>query len=71
LTYRHRDVTGEVSGVNPERSLTRRQAVRSFQTIWPGWYTSRAIHIHVRVRQLSSPSATIAGYTTQIFFYRA
>jgi len=21
----------------------------SFKTIWPGWYTSRAIHIHVRV----------------------
>jgi protocatechuate 3,4-dioxygenase beta subunit len=26
----------------------------SFQTIWPGWYTSRAIHIHVRVRKLHS-----------------
>ena len=26
----------------------------SFKTIWPGWYTSRAIHIHVRVRKLSS-----------------
>ena len=40
----------------------------SFQTIWPGWYTSRAIHIHVRVRKLSTSGATIAGYTTQIFF---
>ena len=40
----------------------------SFKTIWPGWYTSRAIHIHVRVRKLSSSGATIAGYTTQIFF---
>lgn len=40
----------------------------SFQTIWPGWYTSRAIHIHVRVRRLHSSGATIAGYTTQIFF---
>lgn len=40
----------------------------SFKTIWPGWYTSRAIHIHVRVRKLSSRGATIAGYTTQIFF---
>jgi protocatechuate 3,4-dioxygenase beta subunit len=40
----------------------------SFQTIWPGWYTSRAIHIHVRVRKLHSSGQTIAGYTTQIFF---
>ncbi|MBV8953555.1 MAG: hypothetical protein JO179_05430 [Solirubrobacterales bacterium] len=40
----------------------------SFATIWPGWYTSRAIHIHVRVRKLHSNGATIAGYTTQIFF---
>ena len=40
----------------------------SFQTIWPGWYTGRAIHIHVRVRKLHSSGVTIAGYTTQIFF---
>lgn len=40
----------------------------SFKTIWPGWYTGRAIHIHVRVRKLASSGATIAGYTTQIFF---
>jgi protocatechuate 3,4-dioxygenase beta subunit len=40
----------------------------SFETIWPGWYTGRAIHIHVRVRKLSHNGATIAGYTTQIFF---
>lgn len=40
----------------------------SFQTVWPGWYTGRAIHIHVRVRGLHSSGATIAGFTTQIFF---
>jgi len=40
----------------------------SFQTIWPGWYIGRAIHIHVRVRKLHTSGATIAGYTTQIFF---
>lgn len=40
----------------------------SFRTIWPGWYTGRAIHIHVRVRTLHSSGATIAGFTTQIFF---
>jgi protocatechuate 3,4-dioxygenase beta subunit len=57
-------ITGKDAGVHG--SATAGQV--SFQTIWPGWYTSRAIHIHVRVRQLSSRSATIAGYTTQIFF---
>jgi protocatechuate 3,4-dioxygenase beta subunit len=40
----------------------------SFKTIWPGWYSGRAIHIHVRIRKLSGAGATIAGYTTQIFF---
>jgi len=40
----------------------------SFRTIWSGWYAGRAIHIHVRVRRLSSAGATIAGSTTQIFF---
>jgi protocatechuate 3,4-dioxygenase beta subunit len=49
---RHRAVSGQVS----------------FRTIWPGWYTGRAIHIHVRVRRLTASGATIAGYTTQIFF---
>lgn len=57
-------LTGEDSGVH-------RQPVPgqvSFTTIWPGWYTGRAIHIHVRVRRLTHSGATIAGYTTQIFF---
>ena len=57
-------VTGEDAGVN--RKPVAGQV--SFKTIWPGWYAGRAIHIHVRVRKLSSSGATIAGYTTQIFF---
>ena len=57
-------ITGRDAGVN--RSPVAGQV--SFRTIWPGWYTGRAIHIHVRVRKLSSSGATIAGYTTQIFF---
>ncbi len=57
-------VTGEDAGVS--RKPVAGQV--SFKTIWPGWYASRAIHIHVRVRELSSTGATIAGYTTQIFF---
>jgi protocatechuate 3,4-dioxygenase beta subunit len=57
-------ITGKDAGIH--RSAVAGQV--SFETIWPGWYTSRAIHIHVRVRKLSTSGATIAGYTTQIFF---
>jgi protocatechuate 3,4-dioxygenase beta subunit len=57
-------ITGEDAGL---RSAPVAGQV-SFTTIWPGWYTGRAIHIHVRVRRLATSGATIAGYTTQIFF---
>jgi protocatechuate 3,4-dioxygenase beta subunit len=57
-------ITGKDAGI--KHAAVAGQA--SFETIWPGWYTGRAIHIHVRVRKLSSSGATIAGYTTQIFF---
>jgi len=57
-------ITGKDAGVS--RKAAAGQV--SFKTIWPGWYSGRAIHIHVRVRKLSSTGATIAGYTTQIFF---
>ncbi len=57
-------ITGEDPGIY--RKATAGQV--SFRTIWPGWYSGRAIHIHVRVRKLSGSGATTAGYTTQIFF---
>jgi protocatechuate 3,4-dioxygenase beta subunit len=40
----------------------------NFRTIWPGWYTGRAIHIHVRVRTYGASGAVATDYTTQIFF---
>ena len=57
-------LTGRDAGIHP----APRDGQVSFRTIWPGWYSGRAIHIHVRVRELSHGGATIAGYTTQIFF---
>ena len=39
----------------------------NFKTIWPGWYSGRAVHIHVRVRTYDG-SAVATNYTTQIFF---
>jgi protocatechuate 3,4-dioxygenase beta subunit len=39
----------------------------SFTTIYPGWYSGRTVHIHVRVRTFSGTSTTY-NFTTQIFF---
>jgi protocatechuate 3,4-dioxygenase beta subunit len=58
----------QISGRDPGVHGSAVPGQVSFRTLWPGWYASRAIHIHVRVRRLSSSGATIAGYTTQIFF---
>jgi len=41
-------------------------AVR-FLTIYPGWYSGRAVHIHSRVR-LFSGDQTTTNFTTQFFF---
>lgn len=41
-----------------------------FSTIYPGWYSGRTIHIHVRVRTLSG--STVPGnFVTQLFFDEA
>ncbi|MFT4085150.1 MAG: intradiol ring-cleavage dioxygenase [Nocardioides sp.] len=39
----------------------------TFTTIWPGWYVSRTIHIHVRIRT-SLDEDTAINFTTQLFF---
>jgi protocatechuate 3,4-dioxygenase beta subunit len=36
-------------------------------TIYPGWYSCRTVHIHIRVRTFSGSSTTF-NFTTQIFF---
>lgn len=38
-----------------------------FQTIYPGWYEGRTLHIHVRVRTFAANEATFT-FTTQVFF---
>jgi protocatechuate 3,4-dioxygenase beta subunit len=57
-------VTGQDAGV--EAAPVDGQV--SFLTIWPGWYSGRAIHIHVRVRTYDSRGTAVTNYTTQIFF---
>jgi protocatechuate 3,4-dioxygenase beta subunit len=38
-----------------------------FQTIYPGWYPGRAVHIHFKLRQFDG-SATTYEFTSQLFF---
>jgi protocatechuate 3,4-dioxygenase beta subunit len=38
-----------------------------FQTIYPGWYTGRAVHIHAKVRLFNGLNSTYE-FTTQFFF---
>jgi hypothetical protein len=38
-----------------------------FQTIYPGWYGGRAVHIHAKVRIFNGPNSTYE-FTTQFFF---
>jgi protocatechuate 3,4-dioxygenase beta subunit len=50
--YQYTDSNGEVS----------------FTTIYPGWYSGRAVHIHVKIRILDSSGNVTTEATTQLFF---
>jgi protocatechuate 3,4-dioxygenase beta subunit len=39
-----------------------------FKTIFPGWYSGRAPHIHFKVRTYSTPNKATAEFTSQLFF---
>jgi uncharacterized protein (TIGR03437 family) len=39
----------------------------TFTTIYPGWYTGRTIHIHLRVRTYSG-TAVLSNFVSQIYF---
>ena len=71
----HADASGDYSGVGSLRGdtflrgiqQTDAQGAASFQTVYPGWYSGRAPHIHFKVR--SSASSTSAyEFTSQLFF---
>lgn len=40
----------------------------AFTTIYPGWYSGRAVHIHVKVRIFDSSGNVTTEATTQLFF---
>lgn len=47
--------------------LTSARGLVNFTTIYPGWYTSRSVHIHCRIRTYSGTTTTYNN-TTQFFF---
>jgi protocatechuate 3,4-dioxygenase beta subunit len=66
----HCDASGVYSGVQGEGGtflrgiqMTDTNGVAEFQTIYPGWYTGRAVHIHVKAHVGGSET-----YTGQLFF---
>lgn len=66
----HCDAGGTYSGVSGDDStflrgvqMTDVEGVAEFRTIYPGWYTGRAVHIHVKVNLGGSET-----FTGQLFF---
>jgi protocatechuate 3,4-dioxygenase beta subunit len=47
---------------------TDANGLASFTTIYPGWYSGRAVHIHVKVRIFDSSGNVTTEATTQLFF---
>lgn len=39
----------------------------TFQTIYPGWYQGRTIHIHFKVRRYSASGSETYEFTSQLF----
>jgi protocatechuate 3,4-dioxygenase beta subunit len=64
------DVQGVTAGQNFLRGyqVTDANGVAKFTTIYPGWYSGRAVHIHVKVRLLDASKNTTTEATTQVFF---
>ena len=40
----------------------------AFTTVYPGWYSGRAVHIHVRIRTFDASGAATYDFLTQMFF---
>jgi protocatechuate 3,4-dioxygenase beta subunit len=66
----HCDAGGDYSGVEGDSGtflrgikMTDDEGAAEFRTIYPGWYTGRAVHIHVKVHLAADET-----YTGQLFF---
>ena len=49
---------------------TNREGVAAFQTIYPGWYEGRAVHIHFKIRAAAA-GARMHEFTSQLYFDEA
>lgn len=47
--------------------VTDSSGLVNFTTIYPGWYSGRAVHIHLRIRTYSGSTVT-GTFTSQLFF---
>ncbi|GEM45133.1 intradiol ring-cleavage dioxygenase [Deinococcus cellulosilyticus] len=47
--------------------LTNAKGEATFKTIYPGWYSGRAVHIHYRLRTLQNGKVT-GDFASQLFF---
>jgi protocatechuate 3,4-dioxygenase beta subunit len=73
----HANALGKYSDIQSEGTKGRRflrgsqvtdaDGKVTFTTIFPGWYSGRAIHIHFKVRLFDGTSTTYA-FTSQLFF---
>ena len=75
----HCDAQGQYSGVSAQGSdstgqdflrgyqLTDANGAVQFQTIYPGWYSGRAVHIHFTIRTQGADGADYQ-FTSQFFF---
>jgi protocatechuate 3,4-dioxygenase beta subunit len=46
--------------------ITSENGTVKFQTIYPGWYENRAIHIHLKIRDYEGPDKTLE-WTSQLY----
>ncbi|WP_353571168.1 hypothetical protein, partial [Candidatus Albibeggiatoa sp. nov. BB20] len=76
----HADAAGEYSDVSGNGQsntkgqdflrgfqLTNAEGKVSFKTIYPGWYPSRTVHIHLRARAYDANGNNIYDFATQFF----
>lgn len=73
----HADASGLYSGVDALRTggetflrgyqVTDKNGLVAFKTIYPGWYSGRAIHVHFKVRTAASPATSAYTFTSQLF----
>ncbi|KAH7372440.1 hypothetical protein KP509_17G004500 [Ceratopteris richardii] len=74
----HARYDGKYSDVQEEKTLgetwlrgyllTNSTGHATFYTIFPGWYITRTVHIHVRIRTYQEDGNTAYEDTTQLFF---